>query len=258
MSKSGKLNTYLSLRIKRDADGVLHVDQNQYIDQFRTTPLQPNSKPAKNPCNTNFSELTKEETEPVMFCPYWQLVGMLQCIANGPHPDIQFAVERLSQFLPCPTENHWNPANHVLIYLHATRHLWLRLGSKNLRYLRGQSDTYWVSTVGDQWSTTGGFFRYAGGSNQLEIKMSIYDSLVHHWGWVHGNVRHRKWRDCLKILETNLKQQSSALTIREPDVSHQRKVYIEGPNISMSDTISFETVSCLVRSMLLTFPPLKC
>lgn len=88
---------------------------------------------------------------------------MLQWVANGTRPDIQFAINRLSQFLRRPTEDHWNSAIHVLRYLDTTKRLRLCLGSKPSQSLHGYSDADWASTTEDHRSTTGWIFKYGGG-----------------------------------------------------------------------------------------------
>lgn len=99
MSKSGPLDTYLSLKVDRDADGMVYLSQLSYINQIVESHLPVNSKPAHLPCNSFFSDMSSQPDQPVTKRPYSKLMGMLQWVANGTWPDIQFATNRLSQFV---------------------------------------------------------------------------------------------------------------------------------------------------------------
>lgn len=163
MSKSGPLNTYLSLKVERDSKGVVYLSQLTYIKQIIKTHLPSNLKPAHVPCNTFFSDMSSQSDQPQTRRPYAELIGMLQWVANGTRPDIQFSISRLSQFLRQPTEDHWVSAIHVLRYLDTTKHLRLCLGSKPDQPLHGSSDADWASTNEERRSTTGWIFKYGGG-----------------------------------------------------------------------------------------------
>lgn len=163
MSKVGPLDTYLSIRILRGADGSLLLDQQRYIDKIIEKHLGSDFKPAHVPCDSSFLDLGKDMDIVPTNKPYSGLIGMLQWVANGTRPDIQFAVNRLSQFLSRPSENHWRAAQHVLRYLHTTKDLRLCLGRTRGEKLHGYSDSDWASTVEHRRSTTGWIFKYAGG-----------------------------------------------------------------------------------------------
>lgn len=154
MSKISPLDTYSSLWINRGQDGVLFLDQQQYIEQVVESHLSPGAKPAYVPCDSQLSNMSKDGDLPETAKPYSELVGMLQWVANGTRPDVQFAVNQLSQFLSRPSENVWRAAHHVLRYLNTTKEFKLQLGSSELKGLLGYSDADWASTVEDRRSTT--------------------------------------------------------------------------------------------------------
>lgn len=163
MSKSGPLDTYLSLKITRSTAGHVFISQEHYIDDVIDEFLPSDAKDAHVPCNMTFPELVRDKLSPVTQHPYPELLGMLQWVANGTRPDIQFAVNRLSQFLVRPTDLHWHSAIHVLRYLRTTKFLRLCLGSSH-DSLQGYSDSDWASTIEDRRSTTGWVFKYGGGA----------------------------------------------------------------------------------------------
>lgn len=85
--------------------------------------------------------------------PYANLIVMLQRVANGTQPDIQFAVNLSSQFLICQTDLQWNSAIHVLRYLNTTKNLRRCLGLSEAPLLR-YSDADRASTTEDRHSRT--------------------------------------------------------------------------------------------------------
>lgn len=114
MSSSGPLDTYLSLKVERGTDNSIYLSQHQYIREKIEAHLPSDAKSANVPCSMAFSNLTSDSGSPPTDRPYSELLGMLQWIANGTRPDIQFAVNRLAQFTVRPTQLHWAAAIHIL------------------------------------------------------------------------------------------------------------------------------------------------
>ncbi|KNZ81024.1 Copia protein, partial [Termitomyces sp. J132] len=79
--------------------------------------------------------------------PYRQLVGGLLWLAVSTHPDIQYAVQQLSQYLDCFTYTHWNAAMRMLQYLKGTRTLGISLGGSNPIQLVGFMDSDWANCL---------------------------------------------------------------------------------------------------------------
>lgn len=163
MSKIGPVDTYLSLKVERGAKNEVYLSQQHYIQHIVDTHLPASSLPATVPCNSLFADLSSDKEALKTNQPYPELIGMLQWVANGTRPDIQFAINRLSQFLQRPTDAHWKAAIHVLRYLNTTKALRLCLGQSPSEALHGFSDADWASTSEDRRSTTGWIFKCAGG-----------------------------------------------------------------------------------------------
>lgn len=70
---------------------------------------------------------------------YHTVVGSLQYL-HFTRPDIAFAVNKLSQFMHCPTDIHWQAAKRVLRYLSGTRDQGIFLRSNNNLNLHAFSD----------------------------------------------------------------------------------------------------------------------
>lgn len=115
-------------------------------------------------CVTLVFLITKETEQPFTSKSYSAIIGMLQWVANGTHPNIQFLINYLSQFLSWPTYSHWHTAVRVLRYFNTTKFLCFCLGNSTSEGLVGYSDVDWVLTVIDRRSTTGCICKYGGES----------------------------------------------------------------------------------------------
>lgn len=60
---------------------------------------------------------TKEEMEQMKSVPYQEAIGCLMYLACSTRPDIQFSVNKLSQFSSNPGQTHWTAVKHLLRYL---------------------------------------------------------------------------------------------------------------------------------------------
>ncbi|RVW62247.1 Copia protein [Vitis vinifera] len=72
-------------------------------------------------------------------------------------------VSKLSRFISNPSVEHWKAIGRVLGYLKNTKELSLQY-SKFPAILEGYSDASWISSVGDNLSTTGWVFTLGGGA----------------------------------------------------------------------------------------------
>lgn len=172
------MDTSLSLKVERGKGHEVYLRQQHYIQHIIDSHLPYNACTASVPCNSSFLDLTLSDNTPLTSQLYAELIGMLQWVANGTQHDIQFAVNRLSQFYQAPRETHWNAAIHILRYLNSTKNLWLCLGTSKAEPLHGYSNMYWASTSEDRLSTTGWIFKYAGGpiswKSRRQPKVSLY------------------------------------------------------------------------------------
>ena len=163
----GEIKHFLGLHITRDrSKRTLTIDQTQYIQRILArfemttcrpvhTPLDPNIILVANPKKESDSQLTSR---------YQQLIGSLMYAMLGTHPDICFAVNRLSQYGANPTHEHLLAAQHVLQYLSGTRCRKLVYGTNDSTELIGYSDSDWAGDRDDRRSTTGYTFILSGGA----------------------------------------------------------------------------------------------
>jgi hypothetical protein len=87
--------------------------------------------------------------------PYRELVRSLNYIAVATHPDIAFAIGRLSSLLNCYTLKHWAATLHVLRYLKGTRSLGLVLGTDHSSSLISYSDSDYANCPDTSHSISG-------------------------------------------------------------------------------------------------------
>ena len=78
-------------------------------------------------------------------------------------PDIAFAVNKLSRYTSNPRAEHWKAIASVLGYLKKTKDLGLYY-SGYPAVLEGYSDANWVTSMGDNKSTSGWIFTLGGGA----------------------------------------------------------------------------------------------
>ena len=76
-------------------------------------------------------QLDETEREWLATLPYCSLIRSLMYVASGSRPDIMFAVSKLSCFLDCYWEAHWQAAVRVIWYLKGTREMGLVLGGSS-------------------------------------------------------------------------------------------------------------------------------
>uniref|UniRef100_A0A2N9IVS8 Uncharacterized protein n=1 Tax=Fagus sylvatica TaxID=28930 RepID=A0A2N9IVS8_FAGSY len=90
-------------------------------------------------------------------------IGSMMYVMHCTRPDIAFAVNRLSRYTSNSSAEHWKAIARVLGYLKKTKDLGLYY-SGYPAVLEGYSDANWVTSVGDNKSTSGWIFTLGGGA----------------------------------------------------------------------------------------------
>ena len=96
--------------------------------------------------------LTKNNGQIINQIEYSRIIGSLMYVMDYTHPDIAYAVNKLSKFTNNPRNNHWKALVRVLRYLRYT----INYGLHYLRYpsvLEGSSN--WIFDLNDSKSTSG-------------------------------------------------------------------------------------------------------
>lgn len=91
---------------------------------------------------------------------YRVTVGSLQYLSLT-RPDISFAVNKLSQFMHIPTDEHWNGVKRVLRYLAGSITTGMFLSATNTPALHAFTDADWAGNR-DDYTSTGAYIVYYG------------------------------------------------------------------------------------------------
>jgi hypothetical protein len=85
---------------------------------------------------------------------YRSTVGALQ-YATVTRPDLQFVVNKVSQFMANPTDVHWKVVKRILRYIAGTLHHGIQLQLSTYLRLNAYSDSDWAGCPDDRRSTSG-------------------------------------------------------------------------------------------------------
>lgn len=111
----GNLSYFLRIEALRTNEGLFLTQQKYIVELLRKAILE-NAKPCLTPMATN-CHLTKFDgtafDNPML---YRSRVGGLQYLGFT-RPDIAFAVHRVSKFIHCPKDTHWQAVKRILRYL---------------------------------------------------------------------------------------------------------------------------------------------
>ncbi|UYV74592.1 hypothetical protein LAZ67_12000210 [Cordylochernes scorpioides] len=156
----GEVSDLLSVRIKRNKDSNLELDQTHYIEEILKEYGMEHAKEASTPLDPGmFTEAPggKEACR----APYQQAIGNLLWLAGMKWPDFAYAVSYLSKFNSYPLQQHWNAVKHLLRYLKKTKDLKL-VFSKTGKKLATFADADWGSDKEDRKSYSGYIFVLGG------------------------------------------------------------------------------------------------
>ena len=149
----GSISYFLGFEAYRDCNGIF-LSQHKYVLDL----LKKANMLQANPCSTPMSmgkKLSKDDSPPFdQPTVYRSIVGGLQYLTMT-RLDISFSVNKLSQFLQSPTENHWNSCKRVLRYLKGTSMYGLLFQHVDRMVLYGFSDADYANCPDDKRSVTG-------------------------------------------------------------------------------------------------------
>ena len=151
----GEASEILSIKIERQTDGSVCLDQTAYAEEILNTFGMADCKPASTPLDAGTKFTKESENDSVRTNkPYREVVGSLLYLANGTRPDLAYAVAYMSQFCNNPTDEHWSGLKHILRYLQGTKDRKLCYKKTKMK-AQFYSDADWASDVSDRKSYSG-------------------------------------------------------------------------------------------------------
>ncbi|UYV77950.1 hypothetical protein LAZ67_15003007 [Cordylochernes scorpioides] len=156
----GEVSDLLSVRIKRNKESNLELDQTHYIEEILKEYGLEHAKEASTPLDPGMFTEGPEGKEACR-APYQQAIGNLLWLAGMTRPDIAYAVSYVSKFNSSPLQQHWNAVKHLLRYLKKTKDLKL-VFSKTGKKLAAFADADWGSDKEDRKSYSGYIFVLGG------------------------------------------------------------------------------------------------
>ena len=157
----GFVGYFLGFEVHRDENGIL-LTQSKYISDLLKKANMINAKSCSTPmCSSN--KLARDKGDSFEHSTlYRSIIGGLQYLTLS-RPDIAFSVNKLSQFLQTPTDEHWKACKRVLRYLKGTSSVGLQFKPADRLVLEGYADADWASSLDDRRSTSG-YCIYLGGN----------------------------------------------------------------------------------------------
>jgi hypothetical protein len=134
----GPLHYFLGIEV-HPTQGGLVLTQRRYIGDILLRHGLADSKPCATPMAST-PPLSRSSGTPYDNPQlYRQVLGALQYVTLT-RPDVAFSVNKLSQFMHCPTTEHWTAVKRLLRYLNGTRHLGLFFSCHSKFHLHFFSD----------------------------------------------------------------------------------------------------------------------
>lgn len=147
----GNLSYFLGIEVTRTSSG-LHLMQRKYIQDLLTKTKMLDAKSVSTPLASHPKLTLASGTMLSNPTDYRMVVGSLQYLAFT-RPDIAYAVNKLSQFMHRPTDDHWQAAKRVLRYLAGTASHGILVRKNSPLSLHAYSDADWAGDPDDYVST---------------------------------------------------------------------------------------------------------
>jgi hypothetical protein len=161
MKDLNEADTILGIKVKRHSEGYA-LCQNHYIEKVLLKYKHLNVKEVNTLFDSNY-KLVENTGRAIAQLEFASAIGSMMYAMHCTRPDIAFAVNRLSRYTSNPSAEHWKAIARVLGYLKKTKDLGLYY-SGYPAVLEGYSDANWMTSVGDNKSTSGWIFTLGGGA----------------------------------------------------------------------------------------------
>ena len=151
----GELNYFLGIEVTKNSTG-LQLSQSKYIVDLLNRHEMVTCSPVPTPMVTSHSLVKNSGAIIPNASQYRSVVGALQYVTLT-RPKLAFSVNKLSQFLSAPIEEHWQACKRILRYLKGTIHYGLQLHSNRSQHMQINcfSDSDWACDRDDRKSVAG-------------------------------------------------------------------------------------------------------
>ncbi|KAK4382475.1 hypothetical protein Sango_2868500 [Sesamum angolense] len=141
MKDMGEADIIFGIKLIHSTDGIA-ISQSHYVEKIIVKFGYQNSRIAKTCYDSSIALFKNENSVSVAQLRYFQIIGSLQYLANG--PDISFFVSKLARYTSCPDKIHWGALNRVLRHLKGTVSLDMHY-DRLPAVLKGYSDASWIA-----------------------------------------------------------------------------------------------------------------
>ncbi|OMO75963.1 Reverse transcriptase, RNA-dependent DNA polymerase [Corchorus capsularis] len=153
----------------------LFLSQQKYVRDLLDRFEMQNSKSTATPMASSAQLKLTDDSGTTNATLYRQLAGSLHYLSLT-QPDIAFSVNKLSQFMHCPSQNHWSALKRILRYLKGTINHGLLLKRDTGFNITAFTDADWGDNLDDCTSTTGHIIYI--GSNPVSWKSTKQKSVA--------------------------------------------------------------------------------
>ncbi|KAJ9551410.1 hypothetical protein OSB04_015455 [Centaurea solstitialis] len=151
----GPLKYFLGIEVSRSSRGIFLCQRKYILDILKDTGMT-GARVASFPMEQHLHLKPNDGTPLPDPTRFRRLIGRLLYLSVT-RPDIQYAVNNLSQFMQSPHTAHLDAAHRVLRYLKGTISKGILLSSASSLHLSGFSDSDWLGCPTSRRSTTGYF-----------------------------------------------------------------------------------------------------
>lgn len=156
---------FLGLTIERDMkNGTMSISQKDYLVKVLQRFGMENCNGISTPMECSLKMLKPDVPESSSSPkPYRELIGCLMYVMMTSRPDLSAAVNYLSQFQSCATDEHWQHLKRVLRYIKQTIDIKMIFNRNNdMDAIIGYADADWANDVNDRRSVSGNVFKVFG------------------------------------------------------------------------------------------------
>ncbi|KAJ8774325.1 hypothetical protein K2173_011197 [Erythroxylum novogranatense] len=178
----GQLSYFLGVEAQWTSAGLL-LTQRKYIHDLLQKAHMQDANTVSTPACTTIKLSAFSGTSVPDPTLYRSIVGGLQYLSMT-RPDISFSVNKASQFMHDPRDQHWQAVKRILRYLKATSAYGLLIQKSSSTQLFAYSDSDWAGSIDDR-KSTGGYALFVGlARSSTEAEYRALASVVQELQWL--------------------------------------------------------------------------